>query len=57
MVYVDRLEVKGMLTSQCTQDVQQDDRVNSPRQSENQTRMRGNVAGKTIRHNTGDRLI
>lgn len=57
MVYMDRLEVKGMLTSQCTQDVQQDDRVNSPRQSENQTRMRGNVAGKTIRHNTGDRLI
>jgi len=56
MMDVDRLEFKAMLVSQRTQDVQQDDRVDAPRQGEDKLRMRRNVAGKAVRHNTDDLL-
>ena len=57
VVNMHRIQIEGVAFAQRKQGMQQNDRIDSARQSEHQARMGWNVADKTFRHNLDDRLI
>ena len=57
MVNMHDAQFKRVLIEQRQQDVQQDHRVESARESQRQPCVRRDVAGETLRHGCDDRLI
>ena len=54
---MDGTQFKGMSITQFQQGVQQNHRIEPPRERQCQPRVRGNVAGKNVRHDCDNRLI